>query len=173
MHGTIPSEDDQRSILTAGDHIDKTLEKMLREKFPESTFNRNMIRQFKESFSHIGNGVPPVAVNIPIKGKPIAHDITGEMRKSCESILPPIVETMTDMIAKFDPEYQEKIRNNVWLAGCGSQIRGLTDYIQRMLSEYSTAQVRAVQNPIYAGAEGALQLAQEMPKKYWDKLSIN
>ena len=48
MHGTIPGEDDQRTILNAGDFIDQQLYKMLSEKYPNSTFNMNMIRFFKE-----------------------------------------------------------------------------------------------------------------------------
>lgn len=172
MHGTIPGEDDQRTILSAGDFIDQQLFKMLSEKYPNSTFNMNMIRFFKEENSFVGNSQDPIKVEIPVEGKPIIHDITDEVKRSCESILPPMLETITEMIANFDPEYQNKIRNNIVLAGCGSQIKGLTSTIQVSLKDYGASQVKKVEDPLFAGANGALQLAQEMPKQYWDKLSL-
>ena len=36
MHGTIPLEDDQKTIITAGDYIDQQLYNILKEKFPDS-----------------------------------------------------------------------------------------------------------------------------------------
>lgn len=171
MHGTIPSEDDQRTILTAGDHIDQQLYNLLKEKFPESNFNLNMVRGFKEKNSFVGNSRGPVKVKIPIQGKPISHDITDEIKRSCESILPPILETITEMIAKFDPEYQNKIRDNIVIAGCGSQIKGITEYISAALQDYGPSQIKLVDDPLFAGARGALTLAQEMPRDYWAKLS--
>ena len=38
MHGTIPSEEDQRTILTAGDYIDEQLFNYLIEKYPKRTW---------------------------------------------------------------------------------------------------------------------------------------
>ena len=40
MHGTIPSEEDQRTILTAGDYVDQQLFNLMNEKFSSSTFKR-------------------------------------------------------------------------------------------------------------------------------------
>ncbi len=171
MHGTIPSEDDQRTILTAGDYIDRQLYNLLSEKFPESTFNENMVRQFKENNSFVGNSQNMVKVKIPVEGKPMVHNITEEIKKSCESIFPPIIETLSEMIASFDPEYQNKIRNNIVIAGCGSQISGIVEYLEDAMKEYGTCQVKTVVDPLFAGANGALTMAQEMPKEYWEKLS--
>ena len=171
MHGTIPAEDDQKTILTAGDHIDQQLHKLLSEKFPKSTFNMNMIRTFKEQSSFVGNSQNPIKVKIPVKGKQVLHNITDELKRSCESIMPPIIETITEMIANFDPEYQNKIRNNIVLAGCGSQIRQISEYLTEALKDYGTSQVTTVEDPLFSGAGGALSLAQEMPRDYWDKLA--
>jgi len=171
MHGTIPTEDDQRTLFTAGDHIDQQLYRLLSEKFPESTFNLNMVRIFKEQNSFVGNSVDAIKVEIPVQGKPVIHDITGEIKRSCESILPPMMETLTEMIARVDPEYQKKIRGNIFLAGCGSQIRGISQFVKNEMKDYGACQVSAVDDPLFAGANGALALAQEMPKKYWKKMS--
>jgi rod shape-determining protein MreB len=170
MHGRIPTEDDQKTILTAGDYIDGQLNNLLKEKFPNSTFNLNMVRIFKEQNSFVGNGVANVKVEIPVEGKSVIHDITPEIKRSCESIMSPMVETITEMIARVDPEYQKKIRSNIVLAGCGSQIRGITGYISASLKEYGSTQISTVEDPLFAGAAGALSLAQEMPKRYWKKI---
>jgi rod shape-determining protein MreB len=170
MHGTIPTENDQKTILTAGDYIDQQLNNLLSEKYPDSTFNLNMVRIFKEQNSFVGNTVDQVKVEIPVEGKPKIHDITKEMKRSCESILPPIIETITEMIARVDPEFQKKIRGNIVLAGCGSQIGGISEYIKGELKDYGACQVSTVDDPLFAGASGALALAQEMPKRYWKKL---
>ncbi len=167
MHGAVPADDDQRTIFTAGDYIDQQLVDLLRERYPEATFNLNMVRRFKEKYSFIGTPPAAVEVDIPVDGKPIRHDITSEMRQACESILPALVETTLEMIAGADPEFQDKIRGNVVLAGGGSQIRGLRQNLEAKLREYGPAEVTCVADPLYSGAAGAMSLALEMPDEYW------
>ncbi len=170
MHGTIPAEEDQRTILTAGDYIDEQLFNYLIDKYPNSRFNKNMVRQFKEKFSFVQDVPEPVQVELPVNGKPIKHDIKDEVRRACESMLPALIETTTEMIARFDPEFQVKIKNNIVLAGGGSQIRGIAECLQEALKEYGTCKVTRVGDPLFAGADGALKLAQDMPSKYWETL---
>lgn len=172
MHGTIPGDDDQKTILSAGDSIDQQLFKLLNEKYPNSKFNLNMVRQFKEQNSFVGNGRGPVKVEIPVSGKPVEHDITEEVRRACESILPPISETIVDMIAEFDPEFQSAVRKNIVLAGCGSQIHGIDTFLKESLKDFGPVEIKAVDDPLFTGVSGSLKLAQEMPKRYWEKLSI-
>jgi rod shape-determining protein MreB len=168
MHGTIPSEEDQRTILTAGDYVDEQLFNYLIEKYPNSKFNRNMVRQFKERFSFVRDINEQIRVELPVNGKPVMHDIKEEIRRACESMLPSLVETTTEMIARFDPEFQMKMKNNIVLAGGGSLIRGIAEYLQDALKEYGTCKVTRVSDPLFAGADGALKLAQDMPSKYWE-----
>lgn len=170
MHGTIPSEEDQKTLFTAGDSIDEQLFNYLSEKYPNSKFNKNMIRQFKERFSFVQDTDEPVRVELPVNGKPVMHDITDEIRRACESILPALVETTVEMIARFDPEFQMKIKNNIVLAGGGSQIRGIAEYLQEALKEYGPCKVTRVADPLFAGADGALKLCQDMPSKYWETI---
>jgi rod shape-determining protein MreB len=170
MHGTIPSEEDQKTILTAGDYIDEQLFSYLSEKYPNSKFNKNMVRQFKEQFSFVRDVTEDMQVVIPVNGKPVMHDIKNEIRRACESILPALVETTTEMIARFDPEFQIRIKNNIVLAGGGSLIRGIAEYLQDALKEYGTCKVTCVSDPLFAGSDGALKLAQDMPEKYWEQL---
>ncbi len=135
MHGTIPAEEDQKTILNAGDYIDDQLFSYLNEKYPNSKFNKNMVRQFKESYSFVRDTPEDIRVEIPVDGKPVMHDIKNEVRRACESILPALVETTTEMIARFDPEFQIRVKNNIVLAGGGSLIRGLKEYLQDALKE--------------------------------------
>lgn len=167
MHGTVPTEEDQRTVLTAGDYIDQQLFNALQERYPHSDFNLNMVRRFKEKHSFIGEADRAVKVDIPVDGRPTKHDITDEMRRACESILPAIVESMLELIARFDPEYQDVIRKNIILAGGGSQIEGLAPYLEKVLGEYSEAKVTVVDDPLFSGCDGALALAQDMPEDYW------
>ena len=90
------------------------------------------------------------------------------MRAACESILPPVIETTAEMISKFDPEFQDAIRRNIVLAGGGSQIRGLAQYIEREMQAYGPCGVTRVDDALYAGAAGCLALAQDMPVEYWE-----
>jgi rod shape-determining protein MreB len=170
MHGAIPTEEDQKTILTAGDYIDDQLYSYLNEKFPNSKFNKNMVRQFKEQYSFVGKSPGEIRVELPVDGKPVMHDITNEIKRACESILPAITETTTEMIARFDPEFQVKIKGNIVLAGGGSLIRGIAAHIQEALKAIGSCTVVSVDEPLYAGSLGALKLAQDMPVKYWESL---
>lgn len=170
MHGTIPSEEDQKTILMAGDYIDEQLYSYLIEKYPNSKFNKNMVRQFKEKYSFVRDIAEDIRVEIPVDGKPVMHDIKNEIKRACESILPAIIESTTEMIARFDPEFQTKIKNNIVLAGGGSLIRGLREYLQDALKEYGPCNVKRVDDPLFAGSNGALKLALDMPAKYWEPL---
>ncbi|MEK7196671.1 MAG: rod shape-determining protein, partial [Nitrospirota bacterium] len=79
MHGTIPSEEDQKTILTAGDYIDEQLYSYLTEKYPNSKFNKNMVRQFKEQYSFVREISEDIRVEIKVDGKPVMLDIKNEV----------------------------------------------------------------------------------------------
>ncbi len=170
MHGAMPSDDDQRTLLIAGDHVDKQLYQQLSEKFPEADFTMNMIRRFKEKHSFVGEAKRKVEVEIPVRGKLVSYDITNEMKRACESIMAPIAETAMDLIANFDPEFQEKVRGSIILAGGGSQIAGVEGYLTELMSDWAACKFISVDNALYSGADGAMALAQEMPEEFWEAI---
>ncbi|MEX0747266.1 MAG: hypothetical protein WD275_04640 [Rhodothermales bacterium] len=90
-----------------------------------------------------------------IGGKSVQHNVADDLRESCESILPPIVETVVDLISRYEPEFQELARRNVYLAVGGSQIDGIDKALEGALSEYRTFKITVVKDPLYAGADGA------------------
>ena len=84
--------------------------------------------------------------------------------------MPAIVETVTDLIADFDPEFQESIRKNIIVAGGGSQISGLDTYLTQATKQFAPCTFTCISDPLYAGADGALELATDMPEEFLEKL---
>jgi rod shape-determining protein MreB len=170
MHGTVPMEEDQRSLLTAGDYVDEQLLHLLTEKHPEADFSLNMVRRFKETYGFVGEPKRRVKVEAPVDGMFTQFDITEEMRRACESPMPAIVETAIDLIAGFDPEFQESVRKNIIVAGGGSQISGLDSYLAAATKQFEPCTFTCIDDPLYAGADGALELAVDMPEEFLEKL---
>ncbi len=170
MHGTMPGEEDQRTLVTAGDYVDRQLYEMLTQRYPAARFGETLVRQFKESYGFVGKANGKVQVKVPVEGKFTPHDITQELKAACESLLPPIAETVIDLIARYEPDFQERVRKNLYLAGGGSQIKGIAEALEEALAEYGPYKVTTVDDPLYAGAEGALALAQDMPEEYWENM---
>jgi rod shape-determining protein MreB len=171
MHGTVPLEEDQRSILTAGDYVDSQLLRLLTEKHPEADFSLNMVRRFKEKHGFVGQPRRRVKVQVPVEGKFTEFDITEEMRKACESPMPAIIETAIDLIAGFDPEFQERVRKNIIVAGGGSQISGLDTYLTEATRQFEACTFTCIDDALYAGADGARLLATDMPEEFLEQLS--
>lgn len=171
MNGRYPTEDDQRTLTQAGDSVDEQLEQLIAARYPEANFSSHMIREWKEEHSFVGSAKEPVEVEAPVKGVPTQLDITEEMRQACESLLPPVTETMLDLISRVQPEYQAKVRQNVILSGGSGLIRGLGAALQQALKEIGGGQVRVVKDPVYVGSDGGLALAGDAPASDWEKLS--
>ena len=83
---------------------------------------------------------------------------------------PEIIDAIYRLIGTFDPEFQARLRDNVILAGGGSRLSGLALLIERDLKGLGGGNVTAVEEPMYAGANGGLKIAMEMPVKYWKAL---
>ncbi len=171
MHGTMPDEEDQRSLLIAGDHIDRQLFDRLTEKYPTARLSETVVRGYKEKHGFVGKTNGKVKLNVPLEGKFTDIEVTDEMQKACEAILPPIVETAIDLVSKYEPDFQELVRKNVILAGGGSQIDGIAKELENRLQEYGPFSLKTAKDPLFAGAEGALALARDMPDEYWEDMS--
>ena len=107
----------------------------------------------------------------PVQGRPTRFDITDPMRTACESIVPAVVETMLDLISRVEPEYQERVRNNVILSGGSGLIRGLGLTLQNALHDIGGGRVRVVADPLHVGSDGGLALAIDAPDSEWEKLA--
>jgi rod shape-determining protein MreB and related proteins len=131
-----------------------------------------MIREWKERWSFVGEPRSRVVVSAPIKGRPTDIDITDEMRSACESLIAPLCETTVDLLARVEPEYQERVRNNIVLAGGTSLIAGLPEALQKALAEFGGGRVTVVKDPVFAGSDGSLAIARDASTSDWEKLSL-
>jgi rod shape-determining protein MreB len=172
MQGRYPTEEDQKTLTTAGDSVDEQLVKLVRERYPDAQFSIHMIREWKEKWSFVGEPKDRVLVTAPIKGKAMEIDVTQEMRTACESILPPICETLATLLTKVEPEFQSKVRNNVILAGGSSLIAGLQDAVTTSLEELGGGRATVVKDPVFAGSDGGLAIARDASTADWEKLSL-
>ncbi len=171
VHGTMPKPEDQRTHEVAGDLVDEKLAALLKAKFPEAQFSINMVRGFKEKHSSVSKNMDRAAVTMTVAGKPKQFDITDLVYEACYSVVPPTVKALQDLIATYDPEFQAKMRGNILLGGGGSQIGGLGRAIEDALQEYGGGKVVTVEEPQYAGSNGALKIALDMPEKHWKEFS--
>jgi rod shape-determining protein MreB len=171
MHGAIPTEDDQITLAVAGDSIDEAAAALIRKAHPDAQFTINMVRDAKERLSFINDINDKAVIVWPnSEGKPTSYDITKELKEACRSIVPGIVHGLRQLVSTFDAEFQRRMLQNVILAGGGSQLRGLDRLIEEDLKQYGGGKVTKVQEPVYAGANGALKLATDMPEEYWKEI---
>ncbi|MFH7319362.1 MamK family actin-like protein [Desulfurivibrio sp. D14AmB] len=172
MKGSVPAPEDQVTTFKGGDYLDDRLEAAIIRRHPGAQITRSLACRIKEEHSFVGEPEKPVEVTLRVDGKPARFDITDEVRTVCESMVPNIVEQVELLIASFDPEDQEEALQNIYLAGCGSRIRGLDRMIAAALKDYGAVKVTCVEDPERIGAVGALKLAREVPPAHWAEIGL-
>jgi len=140
---------------------------VLQDKVKDSPITLDMARQIKEQYAFVSSHKEVIYVDFQVNGKPKTYDVTEELREACESILPELISSARELIVTFDSEFQHELRQNILLAGGGSQIRGLAEEVRSNLTEFGSCKVSTVEDPVYSGAFGALKLAQDMPDHEW------
>lgn len=170
MNGRYPTEDEQRTLANAGDWIDEQLKRLLEERHEALKVSVHTVRRWKEGHSFIGARNGRVKVEVPIGGRPTELDITDDMRAACEALVPPVAETMIDLVAAAEPEFQHRLRQNIILAGGSSQIPGLREALETALADIGGGQVRTAEDPLFVGSDGGLALALDAPRSDWEKL---
>jgi rod shape-determining protein MreB and related proteins len=173
LYGTYPTEAEQVTIPQGGDSVDEEFERRLKAKYPQVQVSRNMIREMKEKYGFVHDVNETAMVQLPVNGKPTPFDVTEPLKTACQSIVKPIVESIRELVGKFDPEFQQRLRSNIILGGGGSQMKGLDRVIEHSLKEYGGAKVTRVSDAQFAGAVGALKLAMNMPGDGWAQLKKN
>lgn len=173
VKGSVPTQKDQITTLKGGDYIDERLESAIQQKFYDVQITRNLVRVIKEKHAFVGEPEAPIKVTLRSDGKPAEYDITREIRSVCESIIPDIVENIISIMKGYDPENQIDVLQNIYLAGGGSNIKGIASMIEKMLSDYGQVKVTCVADPDYAGCSGALKLAIDLPAEHWDKIGFS
>ncbi|MEE9581077.1 MAG: rod shape-determining protein [Nitrosomonadaceae bacterium] len=173
MHGALLEPEDQKTLKFAGDYIDNNLYNAMKThaEVGKASFTIQRVAKIKEQFSSIHSTLEKIMVTLPVQGIPTEFDITTLVRDACKSIVQPILKALQELIASFDPDFQELMRQNVVLCGGGSMIVGLREYFEEELKAYGGGKVTCVETPVFAGSNGALKMAHDMPEDYWQKLS--
>ncbi len=172
VKGAIPSASDQVTILKGGDYIDERLESAIGQKYYDVQLTRNLVRTIKEQHAFVGEPASPLHVTLRKEGKPSSYDITDEMRTVCENIVPDIIENIIHIMKDYDPEDQPEVLKNIYLAGGGSQIKGLAGMLETKLQDYGDVKVTCVTDPDFTGCAGALKLTQDLPPEHWEKVGF-
>ncbi|ADH87233.1 MamK family actin-like protein [Desulfurivibrio alkaliphilus] len=172
MKGSVPAPEDQVTTFKGGDYLDERLEAAILRRHPGAQITRSLACRIKEEHAFVGEPERPVEVTLRVEGKPARFDITEEIRTVCESMVPNIVEQVETLIASFDPEDQEETLKNIYLAGCGSRIRGLDRMLANALHDYGDVRITCVDDPERIGAKGALKLALEVPPAHWPEIGL-
>lgn len=170
LKGTMPQDEDQITLFKAGDHIDMKLVELIKNKIQGVQITKDMAKKWKEQFSFTIESAQPSTVEIAIGGKPARIDISHNIKESCESIVPEIAVCIKKLISRFDPEFQNELKQNIVLAGGSSQIRNIDKYFKNQLRSLGEIKISLIPDPIVAGAKGALALAKDMTDDYWQGL---
>jgi rod shape-determining protein MreB len=165
--GTFPREEDQVTVPVGGDVIDEHFYNAVRGTYPQAQLSLNMAREIKEKYGFVHESNEKALVMLAVSGKPKQFDVTEPLKAACRAIVPPLMDGLRELIRRFDPEFQQRLLQNIVLGGGGSQLRGLDHVIEEALKEYGGARVKKVGDAVFAGAAGALKLAMTMPPDCW------
>jgi len=167
VHGTLPEPDDQVSSNKAGDYIDKELVRLISDEYTNVRVTTEMAQRWKEQSSFVGEAEEEIVVDVPVDSSILKLSITKEIKDACESIIPDIMSGISKLISTYDPDFQEDLRNNIWLAGGGSLIKNFDVVLEKELELIDGGSVKIAKDPVFGGAEGALKLAMDMPPEFW------
>jgi len=170
MHGTIPDEEDQRTLHIAGNAIDKKLYELMKEKVSGIQLTPDLSRKIKEEYGFVREAQETVNVDFYVDGRLETIDIANELKEACTIIIPEICDNIRELVVSFDPEYMGELTKNIVLAGGCSQIKGLAHEIETNLSDLGSVRINVIDDPIFAGAVGGLTLAQELPLEEWEQV---
>jgi rod shape-determining protein MreB len=171
LKGAMPGQNSQVTLTKAGDFVDEQLELMITEVYPDVQMNTHVARRIKEESGYVGDAPSRIIADLRANGRPVSYDITELVGNACELMMGEIIEGVDLLIRNCPPEDQEEMLQNILLAGGGSQIRGISEFLEGILkAEYGDVRVKCVDDSVYAVCTGGLKLAMELPPKYWEKL---
>ena len=170
IYGMYPSDEEQVTIPMGGDLVDEEFHKRIQQAFPKTQLSLNMAREIKEKYGFVHDVNESVVVTLTFDGRPLQFDVAEPLKEACKTMVSPIVQGLREAIARLDPEYQQRMLQNIVLGGGGSQLVGLDRLIEGALDEYGGAKVTKVYDSVFAGAVGALKLAMGMPSESWNEI---
>ena len=86
VQGYFPKPEDLLSI-PCKEQVDVSLDKSIREAFPEVDVPLSMVRKFKETYSYVGELESGAGVKVPVEGKPRKIEIGKRVGEACNQLL--------------------------------------------------------------------------------------
>jgi rod shape-determining protein MreB len=169
--GRFPEDDDELTIMEAGDWVDGELMSAIEKKYTGAQLTKDMVRKWKEKNSYVGGDIKEILVDLSVEGKSQTVDIGDLLESACDSLAQNLGVAIKRIISGGDPEYQPLFRKNIYLAGGSSQIKGLADKVTGYISDIGDVSVSAVKKPLEKVAEGALALAEAMPDEEYTSIN--
>ena len=166
VYGSFPSKEEQVTIPIGGDFIDEFFMEGLRVLHPEAQFRATSPRS-KRNMALCTRPTKGLSCHCRLMACLPTWMSRPPLKEACQTIVEPIVKGLRELIRRFDPEFQERMLQNIVLGGGGSQLRGLDRVIEQSMTRYGNVKVRRVNDPVFAGAVGALKLAMGMPDDKW------
>ena len=173
VQGYFPKPQDLLSIPYAGNEVDVSLDKAIREAYPEVDIPLSMVRKFKETYSYVGEIEAGARVKVPVEGKPRKIEIGKQVGESCNQLLQEVFTSIKEIIAVASPQSVFAMLQNIILTGGGSRIRNMDQELQRMLADdgYEDPEVRLSSRELKPFvAIGALKVAKAAREDQWIKL---
>lgn len=173
VQGYFPKPEDLMSIPFAGNEVDVILDQAIREAYPEVDVPLAMIREFKESFSYVGESESGVRVKVPVEGKPRKIEIGKQVGGACNQLLQEVFDTIKKVIAVASPQSVFSLLQNIVLTGGGSRIRNFDQELQRLLLDdgYEEPEVRISSREVKPFvAIGAMKVAKAAREDQWVRL---
>ena len=172
VQGYFPKPEDLLSIPYAGNEVDVSLDKAIREAYPEVDVPLSMVRNFKETYSYVGEIESGARVKVPVEGKPRKIEIGKQVGEACNQLLDEVFSSIKKIIAVASPQSVFAMLQNIILTGGGSRIRNFDQELQRMLADdgYEDPEVRVSSREIKPFvAIGALKVAKAAREDQWIK----
>ena len=170
-YGALPKQDDQSTLGFGGDHVDEELRNQIQATFPSAKVSIQLARRLKERFGSVGASPKSAIVEIPTKsGDTREFDLTNLIRDVCLGFASRITNSLLEHLSAITCEDFVITESSILLAGGGSQLSGLDEYIENTLDLSGRCNVQRVNDCRFAGALGALKLARELPTEGWEAL---
>src|SRR5690606_5697696 len=80
MHGTMPGEEDQRTLTSGGDYIDRLFFDRLMERYPTAKLSLPLARRFTEENAFVGSDSGGLKVSLTAAGRPVGVVVTDALR---------------------------------------------------------------------------------------------
>jgi rod shape-determining protein MreB len=126
----------------------------------------------KEKLGGLDGSSTPTIIRVPVGGKLTKEiDVTVPLQTALAKLAEAVFDGICEVLSAIPPEHHGAALSNVILAGGGSQLPGLCNYLEELLQPCGQSHVKRIADSCYAGANGALRLAMELPEDAWAELA--